>query len=114
MIVQRTMSGTSYSWIFAVLVCFVFHSASAAPTLDCPRSIPNGEYHGKITGLIEKDGWSMNYLFKPNGEEVGCIQLNAVNNLPRANLLLTAYLTNALVKIQVKGNHEVGGVAHGN
>lgn len=64
--------------------------------------------------FLFRDGWWLNYLFKPNGEAVGCIQLNAANNLARANLLLTAYLTNALVKIQVKNNHEVGGIAHGN
>lgn len=107
------MSGTGCLWIFGILFCLL-HSAYSAPTLDCPRSIPNGEYHGKITGIIERDGWWINYLFKPNGEAVGCIQLNPAINVARANLLLTAYLTNALVKIQVKNNHEVGAIAHGN
>lgn len=67
-----------------------------------------------MTGIISRDGWELNYLFKPNGEEVGCVKIDAARNEHRANLLLTAYLTNALVKLEVKNNHEVGGIAHGN
>lgn len=108
------MSGTRCLWIIAIVICLVLHSISSAPTLECPRFIPAGDYHGKITGIIEKDGWWLNYLFKPNGEAVGCIQLKESDNEKRADLLLTAYLTNAIVKIQVKDNHVIGGIAHGN
>lgn len=108
------MYGARRLWIFVIVICLVLHSASSAPSLECPRIIPEGEYHGKITGIIDKDGWWMNYLFKPNGEAVGCVQLKASDYAARADLLLTAYLTNALIKIQVKDNHVVGGIAHGN
>lgn len=108
------MSGTSSLWLFAIAVCLMYHSVTSAPSLGCAHTIPNGEYFGRITGIIDKDGWWNNYLFKPNGEEVGCVQLNAPEHLEREKLLLTAYLTNALVKLSVIGNHEIRGIAFGN
>lgn len=107
------MSGTSFLWLFGVVTCLAFHSVSSEPSLECPRVIPNGEYYGRVTGIIDKDGWWNNYLFKPTGEDVGCVELNASEHLARAELLLTAYLTNALVKIHIKDNHEVSGIAFG-
>lgn len=101
------------AWLIGAAVCLIIHSVSSAPTLDCGRVISNGEHVGKIIGIIDKDGWtSPNYLFKPTGGEAGCVEFKGSEM--RSKLLLTAYLTNALVKIHVKGNWQIGGIAFGN
>lgn len=108
-------SGANVSiWLIGVAVCLIIHSVSSV-SLDCPRVIANGEHVGKIIGIIDKDGWtSSNYLFKPTGGSPGCVEFKGTENPARAKLLLTAYLTNALVKLHVKGNWEIGGIAFGN
>lgn len=65
--------------------------------------------------IIDRDEWAAsNYLFKPTGGEAGCVEFLGSDNPIRAKLLLSAYLTNAVVKIQVKGNWHLAGIAFGN
>lgn len=108
------MSGISFLWLFGVVACLLFHLTSSAPTLDCAHVMANGEYVGKIIGIIDKDRWSStNYLFKPVGADVACFEYKGSENLGRSKLLLTAFLTNAIIKINIKGNWVLDGIAFG-
>lgn len=55
----------------------------------------------------------MHYAFKPNGEAAGCFNVNAATKPDRAKILLTAYLTNSIIYVDVKNNYEAVGVGIG-
>lgn len=110
------MSGISVLALFGV--CFIFHSASSSPTLNCAGLVVNdkGEKEGKFIGIISKEGWKSrtNYLFQPNGEPAGCVQFDELPNPTRAKLIFAAYLTNANVKITTNADHFITGIAFEN
>lgn len=105
------MSGKSVLLLFGA--CFIFHSASSVPTLDCPHVIGIGQHIGKFVGIISKSEWSQtNYIFQPDGAALpGCVDFDELSNPVRAKMILAAYLTNSDVKINVNANHDITGIA---
>lgn len=102
------------AWLFGAVICVIIQSVCSEPTFDCPRLIPDGDHIGKIIGIIDKDDFlSPNYLFQPVGEQTGCIQFHGMDNSIRFKLILNAYLLGTVVKVKVKGNHEIASIAFG-
>lgn len=78
--------------------------------------IEQGEKVGKFVGVIEKDAWAKNtnYLFKPETDTVGCVQIDEFVDPTRAKLIWDAYKSNSIVRIRVTGNHLLTGIAMAN
>lgn len=108
------MFGKSVLLLFGA--CFIFHSASSVPTLECLGVLGNGEHVGKFVGIISKQEWTQtNYLFQPDGALAPkCVEFDELSNPIRAKLILAAYLTKSNVKIHVNGNHDITGIAFEN
>lgn len=103
------------SVVFLIGVCLICHQAIvlAEPRLTCSSCLPNGDYTGKIVGLISRDEWEFtNYLFVVDGtKEAACLNFNDQKYQVRAKYVYDAMMKSLKVIIQVRREHEIAGIA---
>lgn len=108
------MFGKSVLFFFGL--CLIFDRASALPVLVCPSVAADGEYTGKFVGIISRSEWTAtNFLFLADGAQAPtCVEVEETSNAIRARLTYEAFSQNLKVKIIVKGNHDIIGIAYEN